>query len=136
MTEEGLAVFNQEKTESMETEKKYWPASSVIGIHKAMQGGFTDVVQEVLKFGFDTERALRVALKAKRGLKDTSKPGAFTKDFIYFKGHRMILEFLEAGGNLKDLYFGKLNLKDLDLVKKIKGIKAPLYLPSHLKSTF
>ena len=49
MTEEGLAVYNQEKTESSETIKKYWPASSVIGIYRAMHGSFADTYAEVLK---------------------------------------------------------------------------------------
>ena len=98
-----------------------------------MEGSFSEVVAEVIKYGFSAERALRVALKSKRGITDTSLPGAFTKDFVYFKGHRMILEFLAAGGDLKDLYYGKLNLNDLELVKKVKGLKKPLYLPAYLR---
>jgi len=133
MTEEGLAVYNQEKTESGETEKKYWPASSVIGIYAAMQGSFAYVYTEVLRHGFGAERAWRVALKSKRGLADTSKPGAFTKDYVYFKGYKKILDFIKNGGNLKDLYYGKINIDDLELVKKVKGLKAPMYLPSYLR---
>ena len=132
-TEEGLAVYNQEKTESVETIKKYWPASSVIGIWTAMQGSFVDVYLAMLEFGFGAQRAWTVALKAKRGLGDTSQPGAFTKDAIYFKGHRMVQEFVAQGGDLTELYYGKTNLEDLDLIKKIKGLKKPLYLPTHLK---
>ena len=133
MTEEGLAVYNQEQTESSETEKKYWPASSVIGIHKAMHGSFAEVYAEVLKHGFSMDRAWKVALKAKRGLTDTSKPGAFTKDFVYFKGYQVILDFVKHGGDLRDLYYGKINLKDLEIVKKVKGLKPPTFLPGHLR---
>lgn len=133
MTEEGLAVYNQEKTESNETEKKYWPASSVIGIWVAMHGSFADVYAEIVKLGFDMNRAWKVALKAKRGLADTSSPGAFTKDFVYFKGYKMIKEFVENGGDLKDLYYGKTNLKDIDLIKKVKGLKPPIFLPGYLR---
>jgi len=132
-TEEGLAVYNQEKTESSETVKKYWPASSVIGIDMAIRGSFADVYGVVLKNGFDAERAWKVALKAKRGMTDTSQPGAFTKDFVYYKGYKMIQEFVNDGGDLKDLYYGKINLEDLGIVKKVKGLKAPLYLPSYLR---
>lgn len=135
MTEEGLAVYNQEKTESSETAKKYWPASSVIGIYAAMNGSFAEVYAQLIKYGFGIERAWKVALKAKRGLTDTSQPGAFTKDFIYFKGHQMILDFIKEGGDLRDLYYGKLNLKDLDIVKKVKGLKKPLFLPSYLRES-
>ena len=134
LTEEGLAVYNQEQTESSETPKKYWPASSVIGINKALEGSFAEAYAEVLKHGFDAERAWRVALKAKRGLADTSKPGAFTKDLVYFKGYYIILDFVKKGENLRNLYYGKINLKDLEIVKKVKGLKQPSYLPSYLRN--
>jgi alpha-L-glutamate ligase-like protein/uncharacterized protein (TIGR02421 family) len=133
LTEEGLAVYNQEKTESSETIKKYWPASSVIGIYKAMHSSFADTYAEVMKYNFGAERAWRVALKAKRGLTDTGKPGAFTKDFVYFHGHKMIQDFVKQGGDLKDLYYGKINLNDLSIIKKVKGLKAPKYLPAYLR---
>lgn len=133
ITEEGLAVYNQDQTESSETIKKYWPASSVIGIYTAMHGSFVDVYEEIMKHDFGADRAWQVALKAKRGLSDTSKPGAFTKDFVYFKGYRMILDYVKKGGGLKDLYYGKTNLNDLDIVKKVKGLKEPTYLPSYLR---
>lgn len=132
-TEEGLAVYNQELTESSETIKKYWPASSVVGIYEAMRGSFTDVYHRIVELGFGSERAWRVALKAKRGIGDTGKPGAFTKDFVYYKGYKMIKEFVTKGGNLKDLYYGKTNLEDLEIVKKVKGLKSPIYLPSYLR---
>ncbi|MFH0837795.1 MAG: tyrosine/phenylalanine carboxypeptidase domain-containing protein, partial [Patescibacteria group bacterium] len=60
-TEEGLAVYNQELTESSETIKRYWPASSVIGIDEAMRGSFTDVYKRIVELGFGAERAWRVA---------------------------------------------------------------------------
>jgi len=132
-TEEGLAVYNQDQTESGETIKKYWPASSVIGIKTSMEGSFVDIYKRVVELGFGAERAWRVALKAKRGLSDTSKPGAFTKDFVYYKGLKMIEDFVKKGGDLKDLYYGKTNLEDLEIVKKVKGLKPPMYLPSYLR---
>jgi len=132
-TEEGLAVYNQELTESSETIKKYWPASSVVGIYEAMKGSFVEVYQRIVELGFGSERAWRVALKAKRGIGDTSKPGAFTKDFVYYKGFKMVKDFVDKGGDLKDLYYGKINLDDLETVKKVKGLKAPMYLPSYLR---
>jgi len=133
MTEEGLAVYNQEQTESSYTIKKYWPASSVIGIAVGMKGSFVDIYLKILELGFGSERAWRVALKAKRGMTDTSQAGVFTKDAIYFKGHKMIQKFVKNGGDLKDLYYGKTNLEDLETVKKVKGLKNPVYLPSYLR---
>ena len=31
------------------------------------------------------------------------------------------------------LVFGKINLEDLHIVKKVKGLKAPTYLPAYLR---
>ena len=134
-TEEGLAVYNQEQTESSDTIKKYWPASSVIGIKVAMEGSFTDVYMRIVELGFGAERAWRVALKAKRGISDTSQPGAFTKDFVYYKGFKMIEEFVKHGGDLRNLYYGKTNLEDREIIKKVKGLKAPMYLPSYIRKS-
>ncbi len=133
MTEEGLAVYNQEQTESTETIKKYWAASTVIGVDEAMRGSFVDIYLKVVDAGFGAERAWTVALKTKRGLADTSQPGAFTKDAVYFKGHQMIEDYVQNGGDLKLLYCGKTNLEDLETIKKVKGLKTPLYLPAYLR---
>jgi len=133
MTEEGLAVYNQEQTESKSTIKKYWAASSVVGIHEAMRGSFVDVYLKIVELGFGAERAWTVALKAKRGLTDTSQPGAFTKDAVYFKGHQKIKDFVENGGDLTRLYYGKTNIEDVETIKQIKGLKKPLYLPGYLR---
>jgi len=133
MTEEGLAVYNQEKTESAETIKKYWAASTVIGVDEAMHSSFVDVYQRILEAGFGAERAWTVALKTKRGMTDTSRPGSFTKDAVYFKGYQMIENYVKNGGDLKLLYYGKTNIEDLETIKKVKGLKAPLYLPAYLR---
>lgn len=133
-TEEGLAVYNQKKTESGIAEHQYWSASSVVGIDQALRGSFSAVYALLVRLGFSAERAWKVALKAKRGLADTGKPGAFTKDIVYTRGYQMILDFVRRGGDIKDLYYGKINLQDLDLIKKIKGLKTPLYLPLWLKT--
>jgi len=44
----------------------------------------------------------------------------------------MIQDFVKKGGDLRELYYGKTNLNDLDIVKKVKGLKAPTYLPGYL----
>lgn len=134
LTEEGLAVYNQEKANPGDGEKKYWAASSVIGIHTAITGSFSDIYRKIVSLGFSTSRAWTVAIKTKRGLEDTSKPGAFTKDLVYFKGHQMILDFIKEGGNLMDLYYGKTNLEDLEIIKQIKELKDPIFLPEHLQN--
>lgn len=134
LTEEGLAIYNQNRVQPLPIAKTYWPASSTIGVAQSLKGSFIETVNELIKLGFDKSRAQRVALKTKRGLTDTSEPGGFTREIVYFKGHKMILEFLENGGDLRDLYYGKINLKDLPLIKKIQELKQPWLLPFYLQN--
>ncbi len=45
----------------------------------------------------------------------------------------MIIDFVDKGGDIRDLYYGKINLNDLDIAKKVKGLKDPVYLPGYLR---
>ena len=132
-TQEGLAVYNQNQVQSQPIYKTYWPASSIVGVDQALKGSFVKTVNALLDLGFDTARAHRVALKTKRGLADTSALGGFTRELVYFNGNKMILSFLKKGGNLKDLYYGKINIDDLSIIKQIPGLKQPYILPFYLR---
>lgn len=128
-TQEGLAIYNQNRLLTLNNEKWYWAISSVIAVDIALSGSFADVVKAMRKYGFSLERAIRVAVKVKRGLEDTSNPGAFTKDMVYYKGYLEILKYLECGKKIENLYLGKINLADLDIIKKVPGICRAKYLP-------
>jgi alpha-L-glutamate ligase-like protein/uncharacterized protein (TIGR02421 family) len=132
ITQEGLATYNVTNQSNQTIKDSYKALALVIATKIAMTGSFVQTFEKVLSYGIPIDHALRVALKVKRGLSDTSKPGAFTKDIIYYKGYKEIVEFVENGGKIKDLYIGKLNLKDLDFIKKIEGLNEPKYLPKWL----
>ncbi|MDO5561904.1 MAG: DUF1704 domain-containing protein [bacterium] len=60
---------------------------------------------------FDFDRAWYFTLRAKRGLPDTSQPGGFTKDIVYWEGTLQVLDWLlEPENKLADLYLGKISL--------------------------
>ena len=128
-TQEGLAVFNQNQVLSAGNEKRYWPAMNALAVHYGLTHSFAELRQYVRRLGFSDERSLRTCLKVKRGMKQTGQHGAFTKELVYFKGWKMVSHFLETGGDTKALYIGKINLKDLELVAKLKDLIAPVYLP-------
>ena len=104
----------------------------IIATDTALKSSFVETFEKILSYGIPIDQALRIALKVKRGMGDTSKPGAFTKDIIYYKGFKEIVDFVENGGKIKDLYIGKLNLRDLDTVKDIEGLSEPKHLPKWL----
>ncbi len=117
-TEEGLAVYNEKinKLLSNHTLKHY--AGRVIAVHLALNNSFSIVYNELLQY-FDKYNAWNLAVRAKRGLTDTSKKGAFTKDYIYLKGKYLVEDFVNGGGDVKDLYVGKIGIEHLPLIKDI-----------------
>lgn len=131
--QEGLAMYNIEQQLKIPFEKNYRVMSNVIAINKALTGSFVETFETILKYGIPMEQAFRSALKAKRGYSDTSKKGALTKDYIYFKGYELIKQFVENGGDIKSLYFGKISINDISILKNIQWIKTNILLPKWLE---
>lgn len=127
--QEGLAMYNVEKQRETLFKNNYRVMANVIAIDKAINGSFVETFEAILEHGLSMEQAFRSALKAKRGFADTSKHGAFTKDYIYFNGYRLIQQFVNNGGNLRDLYIGKINIDDLDKIKEIPNIRRDVIFP-------
>lgn len=131
--QEGLAMYNVEKQQGNPFDKNHRVMTNVMAIDKALNSSFVTTFETLLEYGIPIEQAFRSTLKAKRGLSDTSKKGAFTKDYIYFDGYHKVKNFIENEGKLKDLYIGKINLEQLEEVKKIQNIRGPNILPKWLK---
>jgi len=133
-TQEGLAVYNQE--EFIETGRKnikyYMTAANILAVYYAHKFSFVESYQMLKKHNISDTDAFRLILKAKRGIRDTSKPGCFTKGSIYLKGALMIQDFASNGGDLKKLYVGKIALEDLDIIYAIPTLRPPTYLPKFL----
>ncbi len=133
-TQEGLAVFREEALLPEQHEKRAWPALGVLATKEALTHSFAEVRSFVRHLGFDDARAIRTALKVKRGMGDTGYGGACTRELVYFRGLLLVREFLRGGGDLRDLYFGKISIRDLPLVREIPGLVPPVYLPRGLTS--
>lgn len=134
VTQEGLAMYNVETQCGMSFESNFKAHSHVLAIDIGLRGGsFSDIYHQLFALGIASQNAFRSAVKAKRGYMDTKKTGAFSKDYIYYKGYFEIKKFINNGGDLKDLYIGKINSNDLETVKKIPGIQSPSILPEWLK---
>jgi len=50
-------------------------------------------------------------------------------ELLYFRGWRLVREYLEGGGDLKELYKGKVNLHDIELVRGVEELIDPVYVP-------
>lgn len=131
-TQEGLAMYNVVNQMKIPFSNKSQALAHVIAIDIAQRHGFKEIYKELINLGLTKNNAFRSALKAKRGFCNTAQPGAFTKDYIYYHGYKKIDKFIKSGGDIKDLYLGKFDLKDLEIIKKINGLIQPKYLPEWL----
>jgi len=129
-TEEGLAIWNQNSLKLNLGEKFLTPALLVIAIHLAEKMGFCDLFQYLKHtFEIDDDFAWKLCVKSKRGMSDTAKKGAFTKDSIYFLGHREVEKFVKKGGKIEDLYIGKITIGDLKILKNFEKLQPARFLP-------
>ena len=84
---------------------------------------------------FSREDTLYIVARIKRGLGDTSKNGAFTKDYIYLNGYFNVKTYLK-NNDLTPLYVGSIGLNDIENVKKLledKILIKPKYLIEDLE---
>ena len=128
--EEGLAIYSQVKNNLMPNGSWRSIASSVIAIDSLVNGkSFVQTFNLLKSLGFSDEFSWRKCLRTYRG-------SGFTKDYIYLDGYLKIEEFIRNGGDIRDLYIGKININDLKWIKPLvkKGIlKKSKYLPKFLE---
>jgi hypothetical protein len=87
-TEEGLAAYNEYQNDIDDGLPLF--ALRVLGVHWALRHSFVTTFKLVRQACGDDEVAWQITLRCKRGLRDTSLPGAYTKDLSYLRGFLMI----------------------------------------------
>jgi len=133
-TQEGLALYNQcSLSQDKVPEELYFSSVNYLAVEFALKNSFVDLYNWLLDHSYSNERAFRTAIHIKRGLKDTSLPGAFTKSLVYLAGYKEIDDYVKGNNKLEDLYIGKIALEDLALVKKLPNLKPPAIIPDILK---
>jgi hypothetical protein len=131
-TEEGLAWYN-ETSQSVANEYALRGfAIMALASHLAKTKSFADIYKSIQPHVQDDEKAYRIVTRVKRGLGDTSKPGGYLKDHTYYQGAKQIESFVANGGNITDLYAGKITIEDIQLLSE-NIIKPAQILPEFLK---
>jgi len=135
-TEEGLAILTEEVTGCLEKDTRQMKlyAGRATCTDYCMKGAFYEVFMRLREF-FPDYIAYRLAERGKRGLRDTSKKGGFTKGFHYISGWRKVKKYVEDGGDLSILYIGKIGVEDIGIIRHLldKGeLKPPEYLPEFI----
>jgi len=128
-TEEGLAVWNQNQLGLDLGDKFLTPAYQIVALYVAERMGFQDLFHYLkTTFELNDDLCWKLCLKAKRGFNNSEEKGSFTKDMVYFAGNRDIEKFVAKGGQISDLYVGKITVDDLPLVQKIEGLREAKFL--------
>jgi uncharacterized protein (TIGR02421 family) len=125
--QEGLAVLAEYLVGGLTANRVRTLAGRVIAV-KAMLDGtrFADTFELLHQdFGFSQQRAFTTTIRVYRG-------GGLTKDVIYLRGLRDLVEYLAAGHDIEPLYVGKIALRHVPYVQEMrrrKIIVAPRILP-------
>ena len=130
-TEEGLAIFNEHKANTSSQNRQRTYAGRTIAVNYALKHDFFETFDYLKNFFSDSE-AYTITQRVKRGVPYGQK-GAFTKDYSYFAGLIEINEFMNNTENIKDLYYGKISIKEIKLIKKLPGLIEPKYLPTWIQ---
>jgi uncharacterized protein (TIGR02421 family) len=123
-TEEGIALYKEKVAGTLNAATLKGFAGRVVAIKIALENGFRKTFEFLSKF-YSKNQAWDLTIRVKRGLSDTSKPGAFTKDLIYLKGYVEVNDYLSKGKPLKLLHYGKVGVNHIPYLKAIPGLVSP-----------
>lgn len=143
-TQEGLALFAELITNSIDLSRLRRIAARVRGVDMALNGAdFIDVFKFFLDGGQSDDEAFFSAMRVFRG-GDTRGQVAFTKDITYLQGFVEVHKFLEESIKnekpqySKYLFSGRLTSSDIAPMEKYfedKTLIGPIYEPRWIKNT-
>ena len=129
-TEEGLALFCEQMTESVSPNHYRDYAGRVIAVKTVCQDKtFRDTYEILKNYGFKEENAFTLTMRAHRG-------NGYVKDHVYLKGYRKVRDLYLNTNDFMYLYTGKIGIRHIPKVKELiqKGIlQKPKTIPLFLK---
>ncbi|HNR53126.1 MAG TPA: DUF1704 domain-containing protein [Candidatus Dojkabacteria bacterium] len=115
--EEGLASWNENNMGLLPEKSLRNKAGLTWAIYVGEELSFRQLYN-VLLGNFSKLGAFDIAYRVKRGLSDTSYPGIYAKDVVYFRGFRKVMKKLEEDPTLyQKLYSGKISFKQCEWVE-------------------
>jgi uncharacterized protein (TIGR02421 family) len=128
-TQEGLAVLAEHLVGGLTAGRLRQLAARVVAVH-AMAGGasFAEVHRDLLDADVPRPQAFSITMRVFRS-------GGLTKDAVYLRGLRDLVDHLGAGGRLEALWLGKMPLTATPLVEELHqrgALRDPLLLPRYL----
>lgn len=109
LTEEGLAIVAEERVRALSPGFVARQSLLIRAVRLAQRMGFRDLYEALLPHA-GRGGAWQIALRVKRGLAEPGLPGVYAKDTVYLRGYRRVRAWLDAGGDLRLLYVGKVGV--------------------------
>lgn len=131
-TEEGLANIH---THLLRKEKQLYKSYfSYIAAYTAQRHSFSEVFHTLVNHGRSEQTSWNTAVKVKRGMTDTSKPGVFSREICYLEGAIMMCKWLlDTSHERTQLYWGRLAVEELPIFTNTAG--DALKLPTFIKES-
>ena len=113
--QEGIAVLAEYLCGGLSIPRLRVLAARVVSAHSMIEGStFVDLFRMLrTDFDFDEREAYSITLRTFRG-------GGLIKDVIYLRGLHELLEYIRSGGELADLFVGKIALHHLPLITELR----------------
>lgn len=110
-TEEGLAMVSEVHSGHASPGVLARQVDVVRAIDRARHMGFR-ALYDVLADEIGPGLAWGIGLRIKRGLARPDLPGVYAKDSVYLRGHVLVKDWLDRGGDPALLYVGKVSVTD------------------------
>jgi len=130
--QEGLAVLSEYLVGGLSRPRLRLLAGRVVAAAHMIDGAtFVETFRELDRtHGFSRRTAFVITMRTYRG-------GGLTKDVVYLRGLRQILEYLGNGGRMRPLFVGKIGSQHIGVIRELQWrgvLKEPPLVPRYMSS--
>lgn len=127
--QEGLGVFAEWAVGGLTSARLRLLAARVVVVDAMVAGAsFIDSFRMLRDQGFGSRMAFNVTARIYRS-------GGFSKDAIYLRGFKQVLDLLKAGSDLAPFWYGKIAARHVPVVEELAAralLRAPRTIPAFL----
>ena len=128
--QEGLGVLSEYLAGNLSAQRLRILAARVVAVRLLTEGAsFVDVYNALRsRHGFSGRAAFVITTRVFRG-------GGLTKDVVYLRGLRDLIDYLREGHSFEHLFIGKFSLSELPALRKLRKerqLVPPALLPGYL----
>ncbi|MDC0506270.1 hypothetical protein OAN96_01595, partial [Candidatus Gracilibacteria bacterium] len=132
----GIATYNQSRFLTPKDAKYYRMFEGYYFVNYALNHSYDALVAKLLEYYHnDYATVFEFIAKMKRGTQDVASSYVFNKGVVYLNGYLKVDNFINTGGDLKELYLAKMTIQDLQNLKdsyflklNFNDLKVPFFL--------